>query len=213
MRAQGITDACSELWARGATALIGISPFNSYFDEERIRALISACSAGGRDLKLFIPDEVTSHTLEARGYPPAKAARKTRRQVQYLRNKIARATDGMELTILGCKELEEIEAYRLRRSELWERFEQDAAFREGCLNTTKWVLAAEPDESVCEDATRHGVHYLLAELPMFLHAPEIVGCSEVTFVYHQVPKLVEDLFRGRYGARISPGQGFVRLTT
>jgi cyclo(L-tyrosyl-L-tyrosyl) synthase len=211
MQAQGITNACSEVWARGATALIGISPFNSYFDEERIRQLLTACSAGGREVIAFIPDDVTTHTLEARGYPPPKAARKTRRQVQYLRNKIARAADGTPPPILGCVELDALAPYRKRRAELADRFEHDAAFREGCLSTTRWVLAAGPGDTVCESATQHGVQYLLAELPMFLHAPEIVGRDAVAFVYHQCPEFVRDLFSGTHGPVVGDGQAFVEM--
>lgn len=212
MRAQGITASCSMLWERGATALIGISPFNSYFDEDRIRRLMQFCGRNGREVLLFVPDEVTRHTLEAKGYAQDRAAKKTSRQLQYLSNKIARAANGSIPAVLGCAQLAERPAYLRRHVELQQRFETDALFRLACLETTRWVLAASPEEKVEEGAALLGVRYLLAELPMFLHATEVTGRSEVVFVYHQCPQLVADLYAGSYGDMVSPGQGFVEVT-
>jgi cyclo(L-tyrosyl-L-tyrosyl) synthase len=211
MQVQGVTASCSRLWERGATALIGISPFNSYFDEERLRRLMAFCRDGGREILLFVPDEVTRYTLEAQGYPPERATKKMRRQVQYLRNKITRAANGEPPPVLGCAELARRPAYLRRHGELLQRFESDAAFRRGCLDTTRWVLASSPEDDVDERAMHLGVRYLLAELPMFLHAPEIVGHDAVAFVYRQCPAFVRSLYRGEHGGLRAAGQGFVEI--
>jgi len=213
MQVHGITESCSVLWGRGATALIGISPFNSYFDEDRLRQLLAFCARDARDVVLFIPDEVTRYTLEARGYPPDRAIKKMRRQVQYLRNKIVRAANGAPPPILGCLELSQLPEYIRRHAELEQRFESDSEFRQGCLATTRWVLAASPDEEVSEQTMLLGVRYLLAELPLFLHAPEILRRTEIAFVYHQCPEFVRDLYRGRCGTTVSTGQAFVEITS
>jgi cyclo(L-tyrosyl-L-tyrosyl) synthase len=212
MQAQGVTAVCSLLWERGAAALIGISPFNSYFDEHRIRQLLEFCGQAGRAVFLFVPDEVTRYTLEAKGYDANRAVKKMNRQIQYLRNKIARAANGSVPAVFDCAELSKRHEYMRRHLELQRRFESDALFRRGCLDTTRWVLAASPSDEVDEQAAVLGVRYLLAELPMFLHAPEIIGLSEVVFVYHQCPTFVADLYRGRYGDVASTGQGFVEVT-
>lgn len=211
MRAQGITAACSSLWDGGATALIGISPFNSYFDEDRIRRLIGFCREGGREVHLFVPDEVTRYTLEAKGYTVARAAQKTRRQVSYLRNKIARATDGAPASLWGCAELARIPNYRRHHARLEQRFEIDADFRRGCLDTTRWVLAAAPGATVEERAALLGVRYLLAELPLFLNACEVLDRPSVAFVYPQCPEFVADLYRARRGDDVAAGQAFVEI--
>jgi len=211
MRTQGITPSCSTIWHRGATAVLGISPFNSYFDEDRIQRLIGHCRRDGREAIVFVPDEVTRFTLEAKGYPAERAVQKTRRQVRYLRNKVARATAGAPVRVLGCAELAGIDGYLRHHAALERRFGSDAAFRQGCLDTTRWALAAAPEDEVSEPAMLLGVRYLLAELPLFLHAPEIIGRREVAFVYPQCPGFVADLFRGRYGDAVSPGQAFVEI--
>ena len=212
MRAQGITAACSLLWERGAAALIGISPFNSYFAEDRIRRLLEFCGRAGRAVALFVPDEVTRYTLEAKGYDTSRAVKKMNRQIQYLRNKITRAANGFAPAVLDCAALANLPGYVRRHTELQQRFENDRSFRQGCLDTTRWVLAASSDEQVSERAALLGVRYLLAELPMFLYAPEIMGRTEVVFVYHQCPQFIADLYRGRYGGAPPCGQGFVEVT-
>lgn len=212
MRAQGITAACSLLWERGAAALIGISPFNSYFDEDRIKQLLEFCGRGGRSVLLFIPDEVTRYTLEAKGYETSRAMKKMNRQIQYLRNKISRAANGSAPAVFDCATLADLPEYVRWYTELQRRFESDHSFRQGCLDTTRWVLAASPNEPVSEQAALLGVRYLLAELPLFLYAPEITGQREVAFVYHQCPQFIADLYRGCYGHSLAYGQGFVEVT-
>lgn len=170
------------------------------------------CGREGRDVLLFVPDEATRHTLAAKGYTSDRAEKKMNRQIQYLRNKIARAANGSMPPVLGCAELAGIPAYVRRHAELQQRFERDAPFQRACLDTTRWVLAASPEEEIDEQAALLGVRYLLAELPMFLHAPEVVGRDRVAFVYHQCPQLLVDLYRGLHGDAVSSGQAFVKVT-
>ena len=106
MKLEGVTGTCTRHWERGAAALIGISPFNSYFSAERIRSILEFCERDERPVALFIPDDVTRFTLQARGYTPAQAIRKTQRQTRYLYNKIERAAGDRDLKIFGCQSLE-----------------------------------------------------------------------------------------------------------
>lgn len=208
MKLEGVTGTCTRHWERGAAALIGISPFNSYFSAERISAILEFCERGERRIALFIPDDVTRFTLQARGYTPAQAIKKTRRQIQYLRNRITRAAGDRDLRIFGCAALEANPAYVRHHAALCQAFETDQDFRQGCLDTTRWVLAASENEQVSAQAALLGVRYLLAELPLFLHAPEILGEEAVVFIYHQCPDFIATMYRNPERARASPGQGF-----
>lgn len=208
MQFTGVTHQCARLWARGATALVGISPFNSYFSTARIAAIVDFCARDGRAVAVFVPDDVTRFTLQARGYPAREAERKTRRQVQYLRNKIASAVGTRDVPIIGCAELVANPAYVTQHASIRHAFETDAAFRRKCLDTTRWVLSAGEDEPVTAEAALLGVQYLLAELPLFFHAPAVLGASHAVFVYHQCPDLVADVYRETTPLRITPGQGF-----
>jgi cyclo(L-tyrosyl-L-tyrosyl) synthase len=213
MELRGVTRECDRLWANGATALIGISPFNSYFSAERIRAIIEFCERGGRPVALFVPDDVTRYTLQARGYSEEEAVRKTRRQIRYLRNKIDQAIQTRGLPVFDCRTLESNSAYRERLAATLGRFKDDDPFRRACLETTRWVLSAKEDEPVAPEAAMLGVNYLLAELPLFFNSPDILGESQVVFIYHQCPSMVVGAYEDRARSRISPGQGFGVLRT
>jgi cyclo(L-tyrosyl-L-tyrosyl) synthase len=208
MNLLGVTGECDRLWSHGAMALIGISPFNSYFSLERIQAIVEFCARDERPVALFIPDDVTRFTLQARGYTAGDALRKTRRQIQYLRNKIDRAVDGRRVPVIGCAELESNSAYAQHHALFLQAFENDLPFREKCLDTTRWVLSAKEDEEVGMEAALLGVRYLLAELPLFFNAPVILGAREVVFVYHQCPDLIAGMYRQPTRPFVSPGQGF-----
>ncbi|WFC40262.1 tRNA-dependent cyclodipeptide synthase [Pseudoxanthomonas sp. SE1] len=207
MEFRGITRECDRLWSEGAMALVGISPFNSYFSTERIQSIIDFCEDGGRAVALFVPDDVTRFTLQARGYTKDEAVRKTSRQMRYLRNKMNQAMGARRLAILGCESLATNAAYQNRLAEALDRFETDDVFRRRCLDTTRWVLSAKDGEPVGLDAAMLGVQYLLAELPLFFHASEMIG-SDVVFVYHQCPLLISETYQGELAGKVSRGQGF-----
>lgn len=208
MEFRGVTGRCSRLWREGATALIGISPFNSYFSEKRIVELVRHCGKAGRPVVIFVPDDVTRYTLQARGYSKSQAARKTRRQVNYLRNKIRRATAGTDVTVYGCAELDELPAYRRIHDEFCELFGVNSTFRRGCLQTTRWVLQAAADDPVSDIAALLGARYFLAELPLFVRATDILGIDKVVFIYHQCPDFVASLYQDPERRGLSAGQGF-----
>lgn len=213
MELRGVTPVCGQLWHDGALALVGISPFNSYFSTERIRSIIEHCEQGGRSVALFVPDDVTHYTLQARGYTEDVALRKTRRQIRYLRNKIDQAVQGRDVPVIGCEALAGNATYRERYAALQARFESDAQFRSDCLDTTGWVLSTQTGHPVKPDAALMGVNYLLAELPLFFNAPDILDRAKAVFVYHQCPALIARSFSARDPALISPGQGFGVLTS
>lgn len=208
MELHGASPVCERLWANGAMALLGISPFNSYFSTERIRELIAFCAQDGRSVALFVPDNVTRYTLQARGYSEQEALHKTRRQIRYLRNKMDAAMQPLKLPVLDGATLAGNAAYRDHHAAMQARFEADADFRRACLDTTRWVLSAKEGEPVTPAAAMLGVQYLLAELPLFFNAPEILATPKVVFIYHQCPSLIAKAFRSRVSSGISPGQGF-----
>lgn len=52
------------------------------------------------------------------------------------------------------------------------------------------------------------MRYFLAELPLFLDTPSIVGTETSVFCYHQPPEVLRRLYAGGLGRRPSAGQGF-----
>src|SRR3990167_5816384 len=81
---------CEQIYTKKEHALLGMSPFNSYFSEENICRLIQCGKRNFSSFNIFIPDTLPVYTFLALGYENSKAINKTKRQIAYLKNKIFR---------------------------------------------------------------------------------------------------------------------------
>lgn len=211
-----LSGRCAEVVQRAEHACFGISPFNSYFSTARIRELAAWGLERFERLDFFVPDAPSAYTFEALGYAPEKAAWKARRQGQYTRNKIVTALGSLGLAdadkrVLGWAELEDNAAFgRLHVSGL-RRYAQDADFRDACREATGWVLAGKlpAGQAPDEEQVEHAVRYFLAELPLFIDTPAIVGADTSVFCYHQPPAVLRRLYAGELSWQPAAGQGFV----
>ncbi|MBK3570965.1 tRNA-dependent cyclodipeptide synthase [Streptomyces sp. MBT62] len=219
MRVTPLSSSCATALEQGEHACFGISPFNSYFSVERIGQLAAWGLEHFQRVDFFVPDAPSAFTLEALGYPPDRAAWKARRQGQYTRNRIATAlrslgTAAPEDRVLGWAELEHVPAFgRLHAAVLW-NYAEDADFRNTCRETASWVLAGRlaqgrrPDDRQVDLAVR----YFLAELPLFLDTPSIVGSGTSVFCYHQSPEVLTRLYDRKLVLHPAAGQGFGVVT-
>lgn len=221
MKEEPVTAGCAAILRAREHVVVGVSPFNSYFTEEKIAELINWAKENFRAFHLYVPDGPARFTLEALGYPENRARKKAGRQGRWLLNKIRRAlcASGIEEAeaeqlILCSKTLDRDDAYRRLAEEVDVICESDASFHEGCVETSRWVLngqAGDPDE-VTREMLESAVRYLKAELPLFMNSPAIVGAASSVFAYHQCPPFLENLFKKRRGQIVNPRQGFVRVT-
>lgn len=209
-----ISGACAAPLASRAHACLGISPFNGYFTTERIITLAGWALDNFAAVHLFVPDVPAGATLEALGYSPERAAAKARRQACYLRNKICRALETLGVPdptemILDWAALSRNARYRERLTATRDRFESDPDFASTCVEATRWVLQdrLEPQE-ITTPRLRIAVDYLLAELPLFLDTPRIVGRPSSVFCYHQSTEFLERLYARRLTVSPADGQGF-----
>jgi len=222
MKEEPVTDACAAILNAREHAVIGVSPFNSHFTEERIAELICWAKANFRAFHIYVPDGPSQFTLEALGYSENKARKKATRQSRWLLNKIRRALSvagieeaAAEQLILCSKTLDHDSTYCRLAQEVDAICANDVSFHEGCVETSRWVLngqAGDPQE-VTREMLESAVRYLKAELPLFMDSPAIVGASSSVFAYHQCPPFLEELFQTRRGEIVSEGQGFVKVTT
>ncbi|WP_203237671.1 tRNA-dependent cyclodipeptide synthase [Streptomyces sp. CdTB01] len=149
--ASPLTDACVEVLKRAEHACLGISPFNSYFSVERIRALAAWAYGRFARVDFFVPDAASAYTLEALGYPAEKAAWKARRQGQYTRNRIRSALETLGVDegaglVWGWAELEARPAFAHLHAQGLRLYEQDTKFRDACREASAWVLAGKLPE-------------------------------------------------------------------
>lgn len=88
MKSEPLSPNCESIYADKEHVCFGISPFNSYFSETKIRDLAMWGRSNFKAMHFFMPDVPAAYTLEAIGYSSEKAEWKARRQAQGLRNKI-----------------------------------------------------------------------------------------------------------------------------
>jgi len=218
--ASPLSSACADVLVRAEHACLGISPFNSYFSVGRIRALAAWAYERFARVDFFVPDAPSAYTFEALGYPAEKAAWKARRQGQYTRNKIRTALDALGVDhaagrVWGWAELEGSPAFARLHAEGRRLYEQEAEFRDACQDASEWVLAgklpagAVPDERQVECAVR----YFLAELPLFVDTPAVVGTEASVFCYHRPPEVLRRLYRRELAWQPAPGQGFAVVSS
>lgn len=219
MRINYVAERCKSIYQERNHAVLGISPFNSYFSEEQIACIFHWASKYFKTVQLYVPDEPTVYTLLALGYEEKKAAKKARRQCDYLKNKIYRALSQFDIrkseiasSLIFHSDLIQNEIFQEKYKWCCERFEVDPVFREGCLSSSRWVLSnqlqngQEPTADMLEVAAQ----YFLSELPLFLWSPEILGKPSVVFCYHQCPSFLTELFNGVCGNDlVHRNQGFV----
>ena len=221
MIARPLTSNCEKLFEENSHICFGVSPFNSYFTEERLRELARFGRQMFRSMHFFVPDVPSAHTLEALGYPRVKAEAKARQQANYTRNRITKALSatGMSLpeiwrVFVGWKELSENSRFLELYDAAQQLFESDLEFRAECLEASRWVLEKRlSSEEMTEEKLLCAVKYLLAEIPLFADAAGILGVESSVFCYHQTIPFLNRLYGGLLAFPVSRRQGFLVVTT
>ncbi len=218
MQETPVTPVCAGLLNMREHAVIGISPFNSYFSEEKIESLISWARERFKSFHIYVPDGPAVFTLEASGYTNARARKKARRQSSWLANKIGRAMGKLgiedqrqEELLLNSNRLDALENYQSLLDDMYALYETDLWFRDGCLKSSRWVLngKVEDSETLTPEVLNSAVRYFLAEMPFFINSAQITGAPSSLFVYHQCPDFVRQLLVEKRGEIVSERQGFL----
>ncbi|MBK9294509.1 MAG: tRNA-dependent cyclodipeptide synthase [Oligoflexia bacterium] len=214
---QGLTPSCENVLANKTHVCFGISPFNSYFSETKIEELARWGKKQFQSMHFFIPDEPSVYTLQAIGYDQEKAEWKSRRQSQYILNKITKALRNLGVCfseidnyILNWENLSCKVQFQNRYLEIKNKFEEDTGFKKACLEAAEWVLEGKLKNGPAnEQQTFLAVKYLLAEIPIFLYSPEILNVRSSIFCYHQYVPFVKNLMDGHFSCQKDLNQGFV----
>lgn len=209
-----LSPGCARAFPNASHACVGVSPFNGYFTADRLVRLAAWAADNFADFHFFVPDDVSAYTLEALGYPSARAKQKAHRQACHVHNKIAAAlrTLGVpdpESRVLGMARLRDTVAYRRLATEVEDHFQRDQLFREACLSASSWVLQGKPSPAPGPPELQLAVRYFLAELPLFAGSGLITGNVGSMFVYHQRVPFLTRFFNHELSFRPTAGQGFL----
>ena len=189
-----------------AFAMIGISPFNSYFSAEKILQICEWINNEYEEFAIFIPTQISKYTLQALGYTEARIYQKVRKQDNYTLSKTKKALaafyskypDNNEVKIHTIATLREQQAFQDLYKSYSELFNNDPEFRQGCLNTSEWVLlsSGNPKNITIEDSQKNlAVQYFLTELPLMLNVPKILAVDSCDFVYQVIPEFLQQLYQ------------------
>ncbi len=201
-------------------ALIGISPFNSYFSVEKILEIFEWINRQYDDFAVFIPDQISKYTYEALGYEESRTHQKIRKQDNYTISKINKALslfyqnypDKSKINIHSISQLRQKRSYQELYEMYYKLFTKDKEFRQNCLDMTEWVLLnnTKDKEIKIEDSQKNiAVQYFLLELPVMTHSTDILNLKSCDFVYHMIPKFLKQLYHSK--DLVSPTQNFLVL--
>ncbi|GLW06867.1 hypothetical protein Misp01_19970 [Microtetraspora sp. NBRC 13810] len=207
------TDNCRRICAEGGHALVGVSPGNGYFSEERLSHLLRWAGTAFDRVDAIIPDASLVHTHRALGEPPERALRKAAAESARTRRRVERAWQAIgvpprEQRVHLLSEFTDHPTYRALRRDAEEAVRRDAAVREvfrhaGAAALRTRLKGAEPAAHQVEEA----MNYLVAEMPLCTDTPGILGVPTSVNVYHQVIPAISLLFASR-ALYVSPGQAF-----
>ena len=213
-----VTSRCRAISTESKHICFGISPFNSYYSEARIKTLAEWGMKYFSSMHFFVPDIPSAYTFEALGYTAEKSAWKARRQCQYLFNKISKSLDALGFNaaqinemIVGWNRLNENEVYLKLHQEAILLYETDPYFKSACNEASLWVLEKKIPMGVeiNEQILNSGVKYLLSEIPLFINSTGIFSEKFSVFSYHQPVAFIKELFEKKLSLLPHDNQGFL----
>ena len=209
---------CEQIFALKTHALLGISPFNSYYSEENIRNLFYWTSSNFSSFNIFIPDTLPIYTFLALGYEKQKAEKKTRRQVSYLTNKVYKALAHIGISleeaqrrIINVSSMEVNDNYLKLRQYCYDLYESNIEFQNECNQCRDFILAGYNININEPEKYKIAIRYLLDEMPFFIDSPAILGIQNSMFIYHEIPHFIHYLYNYLSPKITSIAQGFMQV--
>ncbi|MGW0607668.1 tRNA-dependent cyclodipeptide synthase [Streptomyces sp. NPDC002640] len=213
-RATTLTDDDAALLRRGDHLLFGISPFNSYFSQDRITTLARWAAEHAGRADFVVVSDPTAYTLAGAGNPPAKAVRKARTEGRRMVNRTRRALADVPTAYAhSITELMDTDLYQGLRRRIEELFRRDEAFRAACTATSRAPVTSHAVDGFAPgpENLRVAAHYLLDELPLWSHGHLLFDQPTSLYVYHNTNNFLVDLYRRKLPWQPSSHQGFLLL--
>lgn len=162
-----------------------------------------------------------AHLLEAVGTAPARARTKSRTAINRNRRSVeaalARCGRRGESKIHTFGDFPENAAYVGLRREVGRLFDEDPDFRGACRDMSRQAIAGRLQAvhgsaaPISEEQVCIAVQYVLAELPFFLAAPDILDLDESLMVYHHPWPLGDRIFGGEFPLKVGANHGYLTL--
>ncbi|WP_241968205.1 tRNA-dependent cyclodipeptide synthase [Streptomyces sp. ICBB 8177] len=211
------TPHCAVIHDEAAHAVIGVSPGNSYFSAERLHDLAAWGLAHFDRVDFVYTDLFVAEMHEACGYPPVQARQKATKNLRGVRAKVSNACaqadpGGERLTWQPMSVFRDNDAYREIHDRLQSLLATDQEFRGACEALVSTFLTSTTGEAADEAQRAVCLQYVLAEAPLFLDTPAILGVPSSLNCYHQLLPMAELLYSRGAGLRASRNQGHAVVT-
>lgn len=214
------TAHCALIQADGDHAVIGVSPGNSYFSQQRLLDLARWGAENFERVDLVHTDLHVAEMYEALGYGADDARRKAVKNLRGVRAKVRTAVEETDdgtgrIRSHAMSDFLGNAAYRQLHDELWERLETDAELRRVIDELVGTFLSAKvlADGGAATALQREVcLRYICAEAPLFLDSPAILDVPSSLNCYHQLLPLAELLYSRGSGLRASRNQGHAIIT-
>jgi cyclo(L-tyrosyl-L-tyrosyl) synthase len=192
--------------------VLGISPFNSYFNDANLTKLVNYGLNNYKDLKIFLPDKPAMYSLMAMNYEEKDAQKKTKNQINWLRNKIREAgvknglsVQDVNAMIVDSEYLEKNKTYTDLHTKLTEYFQTNPQFA-NAVRQASWdcfLKAKEENQGKTMgdlpiENLNMAAKYLLAETPIFFKSKEILGTEDSLFAYHQLADYMKKIYKADF---------------
>lgn len=206
------TENCARLCERAEHVLVGVSPGNGYFNQERLAVLLRWAGATFARVDAVVPDVSLVHTYRALGQSHEAAWANARHKVGKTCRRIARAWEAVGVPpvrqrIHLLSEFVDHPVYSRLRAETDHAIDADPILRQAFLQAGRQVLKSflkdgEPTRAQVDEAK----NYLAAEMPLCLDTPTIMEVPSSVAVYHQRLPMAELMFASPH-LDVSPFQG------
>ncbi|WP_042416725.1 tRNA-dependent cyclodipeptide synthase [Streptacidiphilus anmyonensis] len=214
------TAHCALIQAEGDHAVVGVSPGNSYFSQQRLLDLAHWGLAHFRQVDLVYTDLYVAEMYEALGYGADDARRKAVKNLRGVRAKVRAAVEETDdgqgrIRAHAMSDFQRNGAYRLLHDELRQRLDSDAEFRAVIDELVGAYLASKvlaDGRQATAEQREVCLRYICAEAPLFLDSPAILDVPSSLNCYHQLLPLAELLYSRGSGLRASRNQGHAIVT-
>ena len=199
--------------------IIGMSPGNSYFNEETIHLLLKTVVENFGKAAVLIPDIPAISTYIALGYPENRARRdKAIPKGNALKNRVRAImsqlnySDEIVKIIDWENEVENNSLYQEEYIKITNLYEKNLDFQAAVNNASKSVL--EGFENILTDikeSSKIAAHYLLSEFAFLEFAVSFFKTDKIIYVYHKNWPVYENYIAGKFDTTPKTNLGFMLL--
>lgn len=191
-----------------ATAIIGMSPGNSYFKQPIVHQLLEFVTCQYLKTRVWVPDLPAEHTYKALGYSCQRSKKKAReygnklkKQSRSIIEQLLQKEPHADLQMIDWRDDIETSCYyqdKLRY--IYKLYESCDLFYQDARHETKRVIESYPHHKqvASRDALDEGVHYLLKELAFLDSAQYILDSQNCLLIYHRQWPVFENYIKGVY---------------